>query len=333
MVIVEVVSGGKSTARTRTPARRLTVGRGLGNDIVVDDPYVDASHLVLRYDAHTGDWTVEDLASTNGTSIAGRAVGAQPTAIGPGAEITLGKSRLRLLDIDHPVATTRSLADLEHRLLGLGTTPTVVGLVAAVAVATLLPSYLTNWQELKASAFFNEFAMMGVILLVNTALWSLLSRVLRGETRFGALLALTCVETLVLGVAALLGDISEYNFPGFGAQAAVRFTIEIGIGTLFLYATLRLATNLRNFSRSGICVLAFAAIISVYFVNQSAGNGRFQTNPTYEGRLMPPPLLIVRGEDARSFGARLPSLFDDAVEQAHEDDDVADETTEGSDAD
>ena len=80
MVIVEIIAGGKPAIRIRSRSRRLTVGRGLDNDIVVDDPYVDANHIVLRKSAQTDGWQIEDLNSTNGTLVAGRAVGPTPTA-------------------------------------------------------------------------------------------------------------------------------------------------------------------------------------------------------------------------------------------------------------
>ena len=86
-------SARKSAVRIRTQARRLTVGRGLDNDIVIDDAYVDAKHIVLRETDASGTWELEDLSSTNGTSVAGHPVGTTPATLALSTEITIGKTR------------------------------------------------------------------------------------------------------------------------------------------------------------------------------------------------------------------------------------------------
>jgi two-component system response regulator AtoC len=59
---------GGSLARELPPDGKLTIGRGRGNDVCIDHPSVSREHAVL--------WgldpvTVEDLGSTNGTTVAG----------------------------------------------------------------------------------------------------------------------------------------------------------------------------------------------------------------------------------------------------------------------
>jgi pSer/pThr/pTyr-binding forkhead associated (FHA) protein len=50
----------------------LSIGSGSGCDIVIDDPTVSRRHATLKKAEAT--WTLEDLGSTNGTWVNGRAI-------------------------------------------------------------------------------------------------------------------------------------------------------------------------------------------------------------------------------------------------------------------
>ncbi len=69
----------------------LVIGRKRG-DLLLDDPLVSSSHCrVMRRDK---GWVLQDLGSTNGTMVDGRLV--REAALRPGAEITIGGSRMLL---------------------------------------------------------------------------------------------------------------------------------------------------------------------------------------------------------------------------------------------
>lgn len=76
----------------------VTVGRDITNDIVINDPEVSRHHL--RFTRGAGGFTLEDLASTNGTFINGqRLSGAKPLNNGDminlGETVTLGYEAVR----------------------------------------------------------------------------------------------------------------------------------------------------------------------------------------------------------------------------------------------
>jgi pSer/pThr/pTyr-binding forkhead associated (FHA) protein len=70
-----------------------TLGRDVNNAIVVEDPFASADHAVLTYRGRS--WYVEDLGSTNGTYVNGRAI-ASVAPLGFGDELSIGQVRLRL---------------------------------------------------------------------------------------------------------------------------------------------------------------------------------------------------------------------------------------------
>jgi pSer/pThr/pTyr-binding forkhead associated (FHA) protein len=81
----------------------LHVGRKRG-ELLLDDPLVSARHCRIAWDAD--GWVLQDLGSTNGTLVDGRLV--RDVRLEPGAEITIGGSRLVLFVGDDDPATRTS---------------------------------------------------------------------------------------------------------------------------------------------------------------------------------------------------------------------------------
>ena len=86
----------------RLDGRALTLGRGLGNDVILDDPYVDACHARIARD-ETGAWSIADLGSVNGLFANGTRVDAAiPVQVG--TEVRIGRTLLRFRDTEEAVA-------------------------------------------------------------------------------------------------------------------------------------------------------------------------------------------------------------------------------------
>jgi predicted component of type VI protein secretion system len=79
------------TRRVELDAARMTVGKGTGNDIVLDDATVSRLHASL--DEFAEGWCVTDLGSSNGTFVNGERIWAQQR-LRHGDEIRVGRSRL-----------------------------------------------------------------------------------------------------------------------------------------------------------------------------------------------------------------------------------------------
>jgi hypothetical protein len=78
--------------REPLPARGATIGRSRACEIVVDDAGVSRRHAAIRQEQDR--WVVEDLGSTNGSSVNGAALEA-PRELSNGDEIELGSTTLR----------------------------------------------------------------------------------------------------------------------------------------------------------------------------------------------------------------------------------------------
>jgi pSer/pThr/pTyr-binding forkhead associated (FHA) protein len=89
---LKIVSGPKQGLNIPLPPQeQLLIGRKRG-DLVINDPLISSSHA--RIYAREDAWYIQDLGSTNGTTVNGQLV--RETALRPGAEIGIGNSKLVL---------------------------------------------------------------------------------------------------------------------------------------------------------------------------------------------------------------------------------------------
>src|SRR5690606_12332516 len=90
---VVIVDGGNAGEAVPLADAPLLIGRGTDAAIRLDDDYVSTRHARI---VSSGDqWFVEDLGSTNGTYVGSRRI-TQPTAVGLGSQVRIGKTVLEL---------------------------------------------------------------------------------------------------------------------------------------------------------------------------------------------------------------------------------------------
>ena len=90
---VAIVEGGNKGEVIPLDKAPLLIGRGNDAAIRLDDDYVSTRHA--RIAASGDEWFVEDLASTNGTYVGPVRI-TQPTTIGVGVQVRVGKTILEL---------------------------------------------------------------------------------------------------------------------------------------------------------------------------------------------------------------------------------------------
>jgi hypothetical protein len=93
LIVVESPAGEPEQGRSFDLDAITTLGRDVNNAIVIDDPFASSEHAVLTFRGLS--WYVEDLGSTNGTFVNGRAVAAV-SPLGFGDEVSIGQVRMRL---------------------------------------------------------------------------------------------------------------------------------------------------------------------------------------------------------------------------------------------
>ncbi|MGW7461443.1 FHA domain-containing protein, partial [Streptomyces sp. NPDC054797] len=92
---LQVVAGPDAGGVHLLHSGQIRVGRSADADVPLDDPDVSRLHCAVTV-IRDGRVAVADLNSTNGTTLDGFPVGAQPVALPPGALLRIGESTLRL---------------------------------------------------------------------------------------------------------------------------------------------------------------------------------------------------------------------------------------------
>jgi hypothetical protein len=224
LAIVDVLDR-DGRARVTLPVRRwpITIGRAVGCDIVLDDPYVAARHVTLTEIDGTLQITVGE--TVNGAWIRKRrAAGGERVDLRPGDSFQIGGTRLRIRLAADALAPERPWV------------PEATGRVRTVAVLGLLVaawSALEHWVGQDPGGRLTEYVpvLLGplVALAIWSGLWSIGSKLVRHRFDFWghaqvalfATLAMS-LTTLVLPVAAF---VAGWSWP---SRIAVLLTAAMG---------------------------------------------------------------------------------------------------------
>jgi pSer/pThr/pTyr-binding forkhead associated (FHA) protein len=76
-------------------ALETLIGRNPTTDITLLDEGISREHAIILFDADTGEYTVEDLQSTNGTKVNGKRV--RSSVLKSGDEVQIGHTRFQFL--------------------------------------------------------------------------------------------------------------------------------------------------------------------------------------------------------------------------------------------
>ena len=307
-MILEVVHPGG--ARTWHPLgeRPLTLGRGLSNDLLLDDPYVDARHARIALDENGGP-VIEDLGSVNGlvgkdTRLPGR------VPLHPGTEIRVGRTLLRFHDVDEGVppalvdATASSVATATkesqkrlarwrraravRRVVRFGQTPPA-RILTAVAAASAIALYSWLGSAQRSSASEALFAALGFAMIVSVwaGIWAVASRVTVHRFHFVGHVGVASLVTL----AGLLWSVAIEWVVFFFPDAGLSDVLSVGIGLVLLAALvaghLSLASGLSRQRqwRAGFAVAGTALLIGglTTLVEEES----FSDVPTFSGIVKP----------------------------------------------
>lgn len=313
MVVFEIIgSEGKTPRFERLETDTVRIGRALDNDVIIDDPYIDAHHLEIRLDSDDG-WVAVDQGSSNGTIKDRRTI--HTAAIRSGDELLIGKTLLRIFAVDHVVAPARSLRDFEHLLLSLDSISTVTPLLLLVAALPIVALYLgAAGAEIKPDMLATAVIGGLVVPLSVAAFWSFLARLLRGESRFRVILNITLMFALAWALVPPLVQLGYYNFPGAAGGLTLQILITIGLFSAYLYIVMLITTRLRPRASQMVVGFVAACAIATYVVSFYSNRDEFRQLPNYDGAIYSPMLLLRSGQPPAEFLADLPAVFDEADE-------------------
>ena len=314
-VVVEVLDGrGRVQARDRLTRLPATIGRGYSNDVIVDDPYVDAEHLRL-VPAEDGTLAIEDAGSVNGTFEPKSRTRITRIAMRPGLELRIGATHLRFQDPEQPSSPALPMRnDLSFSRLSDPRVAVPVALLVVVVFS--ISAWLGNYERAEPVKHVSIGVFVLLIVALWAALWSLGSRVILHRFNFVAHLTLASLVLCALELVNAAGIWIGVTLPNMHLDNALTWLLGIPLIFVLLSGHFALAsamtTRHRHMTTAG--VLATIALITV--LASWGERDKFSTALAYPSGIRPVPVSMLKTESADDF-------FRDATELREKVDELA----------
>lgn len=297
---VEVLSRhGDVLARHRCAGPEVRIGRGYGNDVLVDDPFVAVEHLSVTRD-RLGRLIAQDLGSVNGTFLDRATERADRVVVDGDRRLRIGHTYLRIRDAAQALPPER-VAQPQRRLL-----PLAALLGALIVGIEVLSLWLNDAQEPKLSRYLLTPMVVTGVLAAWTAIWSILSRIFAGQARLERNLLIAVGGALVYSLWNEFVWLYSYAF----ASRAL-----VGSGTIVFWLVLAAISFLhlqsigpaRPWVKAGAVLLLGAAGIATQMLtaSETPGGSPYQGAPR---RLLPAEFRLTPLKEPAAFAAELAKL-------------------------
>ena len=316
LIIEELNRAQRVQARYRMVGGRLTLGRGYDNDIVLEDIHADAAHAEIRH-SENGHYYLRDLSSVNGTRLLGNARDKSVKAaqlsermIESGDLVQLGKSHFRLTSSEAAVPPTVPMHSLESLFERLSHPAGAIGLLIAVALVTLLISYLGFAKEYEWAEGANLLASSVIGLLLYAGIWAFIGRVIRHEAHFFTHLSIAALGALLYTGWEWFSTLLDYNFSISGLLPALNFALLAILLPVMLWCACYLATNLSRRWCWGVALLLPWGFLGLGLAEDIASANDFSRQPEISTEIKYKDLLVRRPVPLEKFIDSSPALFD-----------------------
>ena len=312
-VIVEIKGpDGKRTQKLDLNEHGISIGRGWGNDVVIQDRFVDAKHLHIHLDDN-GGLCLSDLSSTNGSRVAGKLIANQAHVLQLGDEIKLGDTCLRLFDIDTPIAP----AALRSKWFSAAELFTKWPLLLLLTVIAFITQTLMNNSRSPQEVQANDVLVLLFSLLIILLSWSVIlgfiSKLLRGEGNFKALWGLACLAVIAVNIISAILLVVRFNLQDTSVSQWLSLGVFSGFSVWLLmgvFSYVSRASSTRKLLLSTILCLSVSALFAANLYLKEPRESWSSYTQT-EATTLPPAYLFRSGVSLEQYQSEVNELFDD----------------------
>jgi hypothetical protein len=319
MIWVEILSHhNEIAARFRVAGPEARIGRGYNNDVIVDDPYVAAEHLHLFRD-DDGQLVVEDLGSANGVYLNGSTQRSPRIIVDGKQSIRIGRTFLRIREGSFAVEPER-VGNPERRSLP-------IALAAILSVVLLgcgeIKIWLSQTTEVQPSTYLGPLLGLVITVLAWAGMWTLLSRIFSGSSRFLRNLLITLAGGIAMTLYGGISQFAAYALT-WSTPVTCSFAVIWLIAAVMCFFQLTKIGPPRPWLKGSIIAVLLVVAVTAQALQLSEAyfNSGRENTPR---RLMPPSLRIAPVHDeAAFFGeiAKLKAKLDEDRTKARPDDPI-----------
>lgn len=321
-LILEVVDpAGGAVRRVRVDALPFHIGRGYDNDLILDDPHVDARHARIE-PGDEGAPVVRDLGSVNGLVPAGSEQRTDRFVAEAGAALRLGATLVRFRDPTEPVPPALPYVPAAPQAPPPTPWPATVAaqLAAPGAALVLLATYtwLGTWERSGRNEVVYTALGVGMLVALWAGVWAVASRV--AVHRFHFLGHVAVASAVLVGVvlsSALFGWI-EFLVPDHPAANVVGSVTFAALTAALVAAHLGLASRLSSWRRWRAGLVTGGVVLALGGLFTLVEDDTFTDVPEFSGVLKPVPAGWLPTGTVEGFGRMAQELkeeVDGMVEQ------------------
>jgi len=307
IIIEEISRGHKLLSRHKFNQSSVSIGRGYHSDVIISDPHVCAEHLSIEFDGE--NWRVVDQDSINGSFLDEGKKPANGHIIHSGDIITLGKSQVRVVFPNHPVATSITLSPFEN-LINLTKSP--ASLVVNIAIFALLTGwmfYLNNPKEVN----FTQLLVPSVGLTLMFAAWpaaiSLISHLTKHDARIFTQLGICFIFYNITWVSDFIETLVHFNT---SSQFPLTFLISllpIAIAFCLFWLNCYIGFHMSKTRRMVIAASLTTLLFGGGFLVQLSKKPEFSARPHFNATLLTPSFLFTSSNSVDKFISDSDKLF------------------------
>jgi hypothetical protein len=302
VIVAEILEkSGRVKERVRLVRFPMTIGRGYGNDLILDDDFVAATQARIELDEQ-GNAVIVDLDSDNGTFELPALRKITRLSIGADALVRMGHTLLRLRTPDYVVAAARhdSLGvDRWSRWVSSGKGATLAVLIMTALL--FLDAYQTSMQPIKTGRLLLDVLPVLVAIPIWAGLWALASR---GFAHHAAYLAHLTIASLGVTAFFLLDTAAEYYAFAFSADISADLIFHTAGGMVaaaMLYGHLRFATLLTPRVVATSSILIAVALVALTNFTTYVQGSEYNDDLPYPGELKPPMFKLSKSRTPQAF--------------------------------
>lgn len=305
-MFVEVLDrGGEVRSRQRIDADRVRIGRAYDNDLILDDPFVAAHHVIVERDAE-GNLFATDLGSRNGLYLLGPARRVDKAPIGQDTRLRIGHTQLRFRDASYPVPAELETKPDVSRRHGLRFYLALAGASAILAA----DNFATAFEPAAGALIFSGVLALLLSIFVWAGIWSFFGKMATHHAQFyrHGTIALLAVSGLLV-MNELAGYIEfAFSTPVAGALGMLAGTAIVGA---LLYGHTRLVSRV-SARRAALSTFGVAAVFTASFalVEYSSSFG-YSSELDYARTLKAPAFQVVDSKTTGTFFADAEALRTD----------------------
>ena len=300
VIWVETLGRHGVTHRQRFERLPITIGRGYGNDVVLDDPHADATHVRISA-AEDGTLIIEDLGTVNGTRIDGR-------------ELRIGRTQLRVATADQPVPAALPAVP-QGPVARFATSRRAALLVPLIGTALLmLQAWLSDSQNDEAAVA--GFAVLAALMIAGWAGgWALAGRMTIHQPRFLAHQVVAWSALILTFAVSMLFGWADF-FTESSALETLATVILPAVIVVQLAAHLGLATTMPPRRRIAIAAVVTLGMTLLVVLFASAEDEFSGETLTIASNLKPVPPGMVPAMSIEEFLERSTKLREEIDELA-----------------